>query len=182
MEELLGSQAITAAQEKLDDQLKNSLSSLGPHMLGYRGGGKRLDFFNAGKHQLFYASTFIDRDDTTPRFWNAFGFYDGNANATQRIVAEINIPVPASNGIAGFFARDLKSGSVHLMHDGRVGGGKIGVSREAFLAHSRLFTTEVKSIGRERMAIVVAELGQADLIERLTSFVRAVESFKQSLD
>lgn len=181
MEELLVPQQIDSAQEQLDRELKEALPDIGPHKLGYRGGAHTLKLRSAGRHRLYYASVFIDRDDTAKRYWNAFGFYDGNSHGAQRIAVEINIPNPPSRQVAGFFARDLSSNRISLLHDGKIGGGKEGVTRSAFIDHSGLRPVIVNpKLGRE--AIVIATLGDADLVVEIEKFVRAVASFKNSLD
>lgn len=182
MEELLKSKEITEAQAKLDSELKDLLPDQGQHRLGYRGGGQTLNLFSERRGRLYYASIFINHDGTAPRYWNAFGLYDGRPHSTQRIAVEINIPNPPTRRVAGFFAREPHSGELYLLHDGKIGGGKKGVTREAFLGHSRLETIQVGSGLQERKAIIVAKLGDASLVRNIEDFARAVAAFKESLD
>jgi hypothetical protein len=182
MEELLKSKEIVTAQEQLDQQLKDLLPDQGQHRLGYRGGGQTLSLFSEGRGRLYYASVFVRRGGTTPRYWNAFGLYDGKPHSTQRIAVEINIPNPPSRRIAGFFARQPRSGELFLFHDGRIGGGKKGVSRAEFLRYSALQTESVGSFRGDREAIVVGKLGSGTLTRDIENFARAVLAFKESLD
>ncbi|HYD37870.1 MAG TPA: hypothetical protein VEA60_09670 [Allosphingosinicella sp.] len=182
MEEVLESKAIKQAQVALDLQLKEILPNRGPHRLGYRGGGQTLDLYSEGRGRLYYASVFIDRAGTASRYWNAFGLYDGKPHATQRIAVEINIPNPPTRRVAGFFARDPRSGELFLLHDGKIGGGKEGVTRAAFLRHTALQTVQVGSVSREREAIIVARLGSRSLAGDIENFALAVAAFKESLD
>lgn len=180
MDELLNSKEILAAQEQLDRELKVLLPACGPHNLGFRGGSKTLDLFSRGRGSLYYASIFLDRADTTPRFWNAFGFYNGIPGKVQRIAVEINIPVPSSRQIAAFFARVPASGELVLLHDAKLGGGKEGVCRTGFLDHSNLRLVNVESSASTRQAIVVAKIGAPSLIDDIEVFARAVEAYKAS--
>ena len=182
MEEILRSTEIKAAQDRLDRELKRVLPDQGPHTLGYRGGGKALNLFSRGKGDLYYASVFIDRAQTAPRFWNAFGFYDGLKHGSQRIVVEINIPTPPNRRVAGFFAKDSEAGEIYVLHDGRIGGGKVGVSRDAFLKHAQLKTTGVKSGRGSREAVIVGRLGDPNIVQQIQDFASAVVRFKESLD
>jgi hypothetical protein len=108
--------------------------------------------------------------------------YDGKPHSTQRIAVEINIPNPPTRRVAGFFAREPRSGELFLLHDGKIGGGKKGVTREAFLRHSALRTVQVGSGLQEREAIIVAKLGSESLAREIEDCARAVAAFKESLD
>lgn len=181
MEEVVQPTEIDRIREQFHRELTEVLPLQGPHRLGFRGGGATLDLYSLGRGKLYYASVYIDRPDTARRYWNAFGFYDGNPRGQQRIAVEINIPNPPNRQVAAFFARDSASNEILLLHDGRIGGGKEGVSRTQFLMYSGLKSITVKS-SRERKAIVVAKLGDPQLVSDIEAFVRTVGAFKASVD
>ena len=182
MHELLKAEEIDRAQDQFDRALKDALPSKGAHKLGYRGGGMSIDLYSKGRMSIYYASVFLNRNDTAPRFWNAFGYYDGKSHGQQRIVVEINIPNPANRQVAAFFARDATSGDIFLLHDGKIGGGKVGVTRAAFLEFTQLPTTRVKSGHRHREGIVIGKLSDPSIVLDIEKFVGAVLQFKESLE
>lgn len=182
MEELLKSKEIVQAQAQLDRELKDELPHLGQRNLGFRGGSKVLDFFSRGKGQLYYASVFLDGRGTTPRYWNAFGYYNGKAHGSQTIAVEINIPNPPSRRVAAFFARNNVTQDIFLLHDGRMGGGKEGVCRTGFLRHSQLALASIVSPTQPRQAVVVTKLGSRSLVSDIDSFARAVVAYKESVE
>ncbi|HZG45960.1 MAG TPA: hypothetical protein VEZ41_06795 [Allosphingosinicella sp.] len=171
---------IEAAQDQLDQQLRRELPSQGVHRLGFRPGGKDLELHSSGRGRLFYASDFVTKN-TTPRWWNAFGFYNGKTHGQQRIAIELNVPKPASRNVAAFFAKQIGSGDIYLMHDCKMGGGKAGVCRSGFLQHSGLSTVEVSSPRGLRKAVVVARLGDDTLASRIALFARAVTEYKEGV-
>jgi hypothetical protein len=108
-----------------------------------------------------------------------FGIFDAAASSLN-ISVEINIPTTGdSASVAGFFARDVATGHVLLMHDGRIGGGRPGVGKEAFLAWSRAALVPVTdSEGGQRCGIVVGHIEGQDLADRVWTYVRLVAAFK----
>ena len=179
MQELFKDREVRGSQAMLDAQLTTELANFGVHKLGYRSGNEALTLYAQKKGGLYYASTFLNRTGTAPRFWNAFGIYDGKLHGTQKIAVEINIPLPSDKLVAGFFANNPATDETFLIHDGKVGGGKVGVSRAAFLDHSRLSLVEMTS---GRRGIVIGKLGDPTLISDIERFVRAVTAFKESVD
>ncbi len=182
MEELLDLIMIDKAQQQLDAQLRESLLERGEHRLSFRPGGKSLSLHAEGRSGLYYASTWLPPPAKTPRFWNAFGLYDGKVGHPQKIIVEINIAKPPSRRVAGFFARRSDSPDIFLLHDGKIGGGKKGVCRSGFLAHSGLPLRDVKSAKGHRRGIVVARVSADNLVRDIASFVRAVAAYKEFVD
>lgn len=95
------------------------------------------------------------------------------------MTVEINIPFESNTkAVAGFFAKDSETGATYLMHTGRVGGGRPGIGKEAFLQWSRLKTVAVvEPDGDERTGIIVTAL-EGDVLGRVRRFVRTVYNFK----
>lgn len=169
----------TAAQRELERNLKGALARQGTHNIGFPGGIVDLPIYSAGEGQLWVAFGGPTKDAAVRRYWNAFGVYQPDHPA-QSITVEINIPIDSNGGqVAGFFAEDAETGDIFLMHSGRVGGGRPGIGKSAFLVWSKAKLVEVSDEhGGIRTGIAVGKLDDADLINRIWAFVRSVQSFK----
>lgn len=130
--------------------------------------------------RFWFGSRPPNRDDTTPRYWNPFGAYREKGNL--RIAVEINVPIDSNKKRAkGFFARDMETGAVYLMHDGGVGGGQKGVSKHNFLwwSDARLAPI-VSEQGETRLGIVVAPVKSLSTPDHIARFIQKVIDFKQA--
>lgn len=166
-----------AAQRELEHRLKRDLMPQGKRNIGFPGGNVDLQIYSAGEGKLWVAFGGLNSD--VRRYWNAFGVYQPDRPA-QSISVEINIPIDANGGrVAGFFAEDSETGDIFLMHSGRVGGGRPGIGKSAFLVWSRAKLIDVADgKGGVRPGIAVAELRDPDLVGRIWAFVQSVHSFK----
>jgi hypothetical protein len=115
-----------------------------------------------------------------PRYWNPFGIYNPDRPA-QTIVVEVNIPHGSNTTqVAGFFAQDSETGDMFLMHTGRVGGGRPGIGKSAFLVWSKAKLVAIaREDGKLRDGIAVARLDDPDLPGRIWRFVTNVHRFKE---
>lgn len=119
----------------------------------------------------------VGADAGVYRHWNAFGTY--SPKGTLHIAVEINIPISEnSNRIAGFFARDPRSGMLFLLHDGGVGGGRKGIGRDAFLEAAGAEPLEVSASSGVRMGLIVAPLDSRYFAAGIGSYLDQVVRFK----
>lgn len=171
--------AKTAAQTTLRQNLKNTLEREGKKKIGFPGGNTDEVIFSAGAGKLWASFTRTTQDRSSQRYWNAFGVYNPDRSA-QIITVEINIPIATNSAnVAGFFAEDRQTGDIYLMHSGRIGGGRPGVGKAAFLVRSKAKLVEVEGEDRKiRSGIVVGRIANADLADRIWRFVRSVDDFK----
>lgn len=108
------------------------------------------------------------------RYWNAFGI---GLQASNSVRCEINFPLEGRNvQIAGVFEKEDHN-STWVLHSGRIGGGKKGISKALF---------ERKYKGRWLNAegdpfAAVTNLGEADLVKNVADFVRFVDEIKRSV-
>lgn len=100
----------------------------------------------------------------------------------HNIVVEINPSMEGVNRqVAGVFFRDER-GSVFLGHTGRVGGGKPGIGRDAFLSFSNARLTEINAPdGKPLAAILIGEIGAPEFCQKLCSFIKKVAEFKGTI-
>lgn len=169
-----------SAQASLERQLKASLDFQGIHNIGFPGGNVDLEVYSAGKGKLWVAFAPPSQGKGVPRFWNSFGVFRPD-QPSQTITVEINIPVDKNTAIvAGFFAEDPDSEEIFLMHSGKVGGGRPGIGKSAFLAWSKEKLLDIAGEDRGiRGGVAIGKLDSSDLIGRIWRFVRNVQRFKE---
>jgi hypothetical protein len=166
-----------ALQKQLENEIRSGLQQTDRRRLGFRGAGSRNVDIRHNSAIWFYGELF--NDGAVRRYWNAFGLY-AQGRAALDIVVEVNIAADESTRrIAGSFAREIGTPDVYLMHSGRIGGGRAGIGKEAFLGWSGLEVTRVLNAARHvRADIPVARLGSEQFIAEVEHFVRQVASFK----
>lgn len=168
---------IAAAQGRLEKGLKSALPSAGILNIGYRGGNDNQEIYTAGENTL-YCAFGVDNKSPTPRFWNSFGVYLPE-NHAQHIIVEINIPRVGDNRrVAGFFARDTVSGHIFLMHDGAIGGGRLGIGKGGLLNFINDETVRVEGLKKPRFGLPIADLRDPNLAALIWRFTQLVRDFK----
>lgn len=171
---------ISQCQNELEKALKKHLTHSGGFNLGFPGGSWDVTI-NYNDYIWFYNKE-IGKDSKSPRYWNGFGLAetlsDKNSN---NIVVEINIPTTGINRkVAGFYARD-DNGNICLFHRGRIGGGRPGINKTAFLNWSSYKLTDVITLNRKESAILVGDVAGNDFVANLHKFVITIEHFKAAV-
>ena len=153
--------------------LDAQLSTLGRQILTFRPGAIEMTLKGLGPGRMYVARGFNDEES---KFWNAFGLFDPSS-ARQEIAVEINIST-GERRTAGAFGRDA-DGRYYLLHNGGVGGGRVGIGQASFLAWLNPDPVDViDDDGRVRPMILVAELASERLAQRIEKFVSSVRDFK----
>ncbi|HWD26672.1 MAG TPA: hypothetical protein VG387_05885 [Rhizomicrobium sp.] len=171
------------AQRMLEKQVRKGLKPQGSRIIGHPGGSFVDQVYSNGEGALWAALGRTSSKDRVERYWNGFGVFEPGVKRLE-IVVETNIPTQRNTGwIAGFFAKDTETGNVYLMHSGKVGGGRPGIGKTAFLAHAneKLEPVQEKP-GHQRLGIVIARIGARDLVSRLWRYVEKVKHFKDAAD
>ncbi len=166
-------------QQKFRWIFQKRLKPQGKRTIGYPGGHTEESMFADGTGGIWYSFSHLT-ETAVKKYWNPFDIFDPN-RSVQTIVVELNIPID-TNGqqVAGFFARNIESGLSYLMHTGRVGGGRPGIGKSAFLAWSKLKPMSVlQGDGQERFGIVIGAMEENEIVERVSSFVSKVSKFKE---
>ena len=123
-------------------------------------------------------------DESSPRHWNAFGLDEPAGDSTSLSIAcEINFPLSDGTwSVAGAFAED-EHGEVYIVHSGKIGGGREGVGRSAFVEHYTSFWEWVAGDPLERNGepkdVVVSALDDDSLVSNLAHFVKEVHRIKE---
>lgn len=172
---LVGKSEIASAQQLLKRQLFAQLPQRdGRYIIGYQGGNLSVSDLHAD-HRVWFISS-----KSGERYWNAFGLANKlNITTSNSITVEINSPFSGENGrVAGLFARE-SDGSIYILHRGKIGGGKSGVGKQAFLDWSELKLSSVRlPSGASTEAILVGKLDSPSLSLDIARFVYAVANFK----
>jgi len=178
-EMLEGKDDIAAAQQTLEKTLISQATSTVERMITstrYKRPAEVLRY--GGRH---WSWSGLPRS-AVPKCWlNFFGVVSEKPEVNIGI--QINIPMAGrNNGVAGFFARELASGQVFLMHSGVLGGSKNGVGRAAFVDASGLELIKVAvSKGRPRPGIIVMPVAGENASTQGLKFVDAVVHFKDEV-
>jgi len=158
--------------------LRNSWRRKERRVIVWRPSSAEMDIVHQGV--IWYTTNEPERQQKTPRFWNAFGRYQVSGNL--RIAVEINIP-SASNSrrVSGFWAKDVRTGAVFLMHDGGIGGGSPGVGRDAFLAWiSAKLIPVVDSQGVSREGVIVTALNSPTIGHNVATYAANASAFREA--
>jgi len=163
---------IAKAQAVFEDRVKNVACKQGVIMLGYQGGGREVMAYHVATLDFWVAFA-----DSGNRYWNALGV--GNPfEGDSTIIAEINPPKSGiDRNIAGLFIKD-KKGVIYLAHRGKIGGGRKGIGKEAFLDWREEPMDLVYDDDRVGQVIVIGALDDIKLLENLSEFTKSVSEFK----
>jgi hypothetical protein len=148
-------------------------------MVGYKGSSEAAHVLWHPDLQIW---TLFQPERIANRYWCAFGVEDPHPASMLSITCEIN---PPKEGIdrrcAGLFVRD-DDGSLHLAHSGKVGGGRRGIGKRAFLRHWGHDDVAAVSFpdGEERDYIILGRFDEAILRARLAQFIHEVSRFKEA--
>lgn len=172
---------IAKAQRKLETTIRRDFKTKAVKNIGYPGGTT----FNAkvvtDGCYWFWSSDYNEEDIPNPRRLNWFGIFRNDADL--QISVEINTAYEGRNDqVAGFFARDNDTGSIYLLHSGRVGGGTKGVGKAAFLAWSNQHPIDVvDSSGGIREGLLVMPIEGVAASRSAIHYIDTIADFKQAV-
>ena len=172
---------IRAAQKQLERTLRTELPLKRVRNIGYPG-GTEFDAQVWSDGVYWYRPGYTEGAGAThiPRNLNWFGLL---REQSLEITFECNTALEgAPQRLAGFFARDLDTGVVHLMHSGRVGGGTAGVSKAAFLAWSGAHLIDLLDAqGDVRRGVIVMPVAGPATTTALKRYLDVVAAFKAAV-
>jgi hypothetical protein len=111
--------------------------------------------------------------------WNVYGL-NPNPNRSNDNAVQINVPYKGVNrSRAGLFAEDVKTKKIYLMHRGKVGGGRKGIGKAAFVEwyNGKTFTVDELD-GRSSEAFMVTSINDSKIVDNVTRYVMKVAQFK----
>lgn len=172
---------IAKAQRKLEAAIRRDFKKKVVKNIGYPGGTEFGATVVTDGNYWYWASDLRNTDAQNPRRLNWFGLF--NTDGDLQISVEINTAYEGRNDmVAGFFARDSDTGTIYLLHSGRVGGGTKGVGKSAFLAWSDQRPIDVvDSSGGIRQGVLVMPIEGIAASRSAVRYVDTIARFKQAV-
>ena len=163
---------------KLSESLKQGSRRFTKH-IGWKGEDGEFEVY---WHDAPGIWCLLEPDREPNRYWCGFGTDNPGDMGRLSIICEINPPKSGMNRqVAGVFIRD-ETGSVYLGHSGKVGGGRPGIGRAAFLDFYGVNNCApvLWPDGQESETIVVGRI-DTDLLAKVKDFVEEVKKFKNEV-
>jgi 5-methylcytosine-specific restriction protein A len=185
------SKEIADCQKLLQQKVQEHFTNKGEHNFGFRGGNHQGKLW--GGERIWFTTVKITgegdpvtgKKDSTPRYWNAFGLEgDIGKSSSVNIAVEVNIPLQGNDrSVGGFFAKNNISKRTFLLHRGRIGGGRKGIGKGAFLGWypDNKKVNAFNADGSSQEAILITGLESKTFLEDLEGFVQNVADFKEAI-
>lgn len=172
---------ISKSHKKLVSSIRRDFTKKSVKNIGYPGGTTFNATVNTDGQYWFWSTDHDGTNEPNPRKLNWFGLFKEDTGL--QISVEINTPYEGQTGmIAGYFARDNKTGSIYLIHSGRIGGGTEGVGKYTFLAWSNhSFVEVVDSQGDIRLGIVVMPVEGLATTKSAIAYIKTIVDFKETV-
>lgn len=115
------------------------------------------------------------------RHWIAYGLENpGETNRALNIRVESSLPSAGQDRrIAGLVACDA-SGSLYLLHSGKIGGGKKGFGKTFFWERYKGERVSVAFDDGVREYALIGRIGARDFLRRLADFVHGVNAIREN--
>jgi hypothetical protein len=178
---LVDPKEIATAYSALARRLSNGAKTF-RHKVGWHGGHRHVV---VRWHEQLGFWVLLNPKTDKNHFWIGFGLQNPRRHKILGITCEIN---PPRRGVdrrcAGIFMRN-SAGSLMLGHSGKVGGGRPGIGKRAFLkgyqSKLRQVLWQDGTDTSQSEIIVIGKIGAPDFLHNLTQFIVAVDSFKLSI-
>lgn len=172
---------IAKAQRNMEAAIRRDFKTKAVKNIGYPGGTTSDAKIITDGTYWYWSADYDDEDIPNPRRLNWFGLF--RSDADLQISVEINTAYEGRNDqVAGFFARDNDTGSIYLLHSGRVGGGTKGVGKAAFLAWSNQRPMDVvDSSGGIREGALVMPIEGTAASRSAVLYIDTIVRFKQAV-
>ena len=162
---------------------RKAMELQGDFYIGWQGEGR--NYKGIHWHQTNRMWSLLTSRCEVDKYWCCYGLEEPWSVDSLSIVCEMNMPMEGVNRrMGGVFVRD-ESGQVYLTHNGKIGGGKPGVGKSAFLEAHNFRGKTAWSVawpdGEVTGVIVVARIDDANLPDKVAKFVREVDKFKHSV-
>lgn len=167
---------ISAAEARFAERFNDGAVPIEGVSLGFRGGSAAGQTLSWHPGLSLWGAVEPPSEQRDGHFWNPFGVDDPTQGGAIAITCEIN---PArdrvDSRVGGAFAVDNETEHLLLLHRGRIGGGRSGISQELFWNITEL--PPVLTPDGQRF-VLVADLDGPDVPEQVARFVKEVERIK----
>jgi hypothetical protein len=150
------------------------------HVLGWPSGWGEFDFYWHPSEGVWCV---LEPEHAGNRYWCCFGTDDPSTAKDLGISSEINFAYEGVNRrIAGAFVKD-DDGNIYVAHSGKVGGGRKGVGKDAFLAYSIPQVREDVAWpdGATSQMLIIGMLDSVGFVNSVATFVSEVAAFKDAV-
>ncbi len=173
---LSGKAEIADAQAILSEEMTRRCDRREEIQLGFQGGGLPAEVCWNSKFDFWMAFRSVKN-----RYWSAFGTGNPFEHDSKSIVVEINFPFHGINRhIGGLFLRGTGD-KIYLGHRGRIGGGRRGIGKKAFLESMDTKRLVIVNDGdRKSMVVLIGAIDSEEIDNRVASFVYGVARFKMN--
>lgn len=178
---LEGKNEIKKAQRKLNSIFEAEFKHSRTKNIGFPSGKLLNKVVRTNGTHYYRSSEYSGSEVTTPRWINSFGSY--NKDGDLSITVEINVVLKGrGKTTAGFFARNTENNKIYLFHNGGIGGGMKGVSKEHFLAWSDLELERAECTdGSFRHGVLIMPVDQSGSASQAVHYMKIVANFKQAV-
>ena len=165
---------IREAQQRFEEVFERFIDEKIPAKLGHLGDSFEEELSWCKDLNIWMCSGIIPGS----RYWNAFGIGKPAEGKNVSITCEINFPLRGINRrVAGAFAV-ASLGGVHVVHRGRIGGGKKGIGKSLFQDNCRNEWRDVKDGEVESTVAMVGALSSPNFARQIRGFVCEVDRIK----
>lgn len=169
---------IRSAYDILNQRLRDGAESY-RKQVGHAGGTGLFSVYWRPEEKFW---SLFDPNIAETRYWCCFGTWNPNDSSVLDITCEINCPYHGINRrTAGAFVRDADD-HLYVTHNGRVGGGRRGISKSVFLGWYD--GNNMENIcwpdGKVTRAIVIGQLNGRHLCGQIGQFLRQIDYFKKA--
>lgn len=172
---------IRNCQKKLEGIIKKNFTESQKRDIGFPGGHITDAEILTNDKMWYWSKLFENEDNKSPRFLNWFGLM-GDKKSLD-ITVELNIPIEGvNNQVASFFAIDPVSQIPYLIHTGKIGGGRKGVGKFAFLSDlNAKLVNVIDSEGKTKQGMILMALDETASIAVLLKYIGAIVNFKEAV-
>ena len=170
---------IRSAYDVLNQRLRDGAESY-RKPVGHAGGTGLFSVYWRPEEKFW---SLFDPDVAETRYWCCFGIWNPADKSILDITCEINCPYHGINRrTAGAFVRDV-DGRLYVTHSGRVGGGRKGIGKFAFLEWYGEDKMEDISWpdGKVTKAIIIGQLNEQHRCRQIGQFLRQIDYFKNTV-
>jgi len=164
---------IAQVQERLGLVLRAEGREMYGCIVGYQGGELCPRVWWLPLHGFWMATREFDT-----RYWNAFGVVEPHDGARLSITCELNLGFDPTDRRIGGVAIEDDEGTAYIAHRGRVGGGRKGIGKQAFLSQ---YTGPLEILNSGEVVAVISRLDSPELPDSLSRYIGSVARFKEAV-
>ena len=163
---------ITKYQKQFVQRLKTVCNKRISCNLGYQGDSFPTIVFYSPQFNFWFTAQESDN-----RYWNAFGIGEPPEGRNTSINVEINFPYEGVNrSIGGAFGHN--KGEVLLLHRGKIGGGRVGISKQLFFDNFRDDPVTANDNGIDTEFFVIGSINSKHFPQQVSNFIAEVHRIK----